>query len=167
MAELSNDFGSLGDIRQYLKLAVSGETVYAGKRDGHLFRSHDGGNTWKDLTSNLPLRFEHINEIVFVGSRVYVATDTGVLTSVDDEHWRVITDKTGVNSIIDRMAVAGTTVYGVGKSGAHLLDKRGEWEKISPEVPGNIISATINGNRIYVATEQRGMFHVSLENENN
>lgn len=167
MAGLSNDFGSLGDNRQNLKLAVSGETVYTGKRDGHLFRSHDGGNTWKDLTSNLPLRFEHINEIVFVGSTVYVATDTGVLTSVDDEHWRVITDKTGVNSIIDRVAVAGTTVYGVGKSGAHLLDKRGEWEKISPEVPGNIIAATINGNRLYVATEQRGMFHVSLENENN
>lgn len=167
IAELSNDFGSLGDYTQNLKLAVSGETVYAGKRDGHLFRSHDGGNTWKDLTSNLPLRFAHINEIVFVGSTVYVATDTGVLTSVDGEHWRVITDKTGTHTVIDRMAVAGTTVYGVGDSGAHLLDTRGEWEKISPEVPGNIISATINGNRLYVATGQRGMFHISLEKENN
>jgi len=166
MAELSNDFGSLGDSMQNLKLAVSGETVYAGKRDGHLFRSLDAGNTWKDLTSNLPLRFAHINEIVFMGSTVYVATETGVLTSEDGEHWRVITDKTGVNSIIDRMAVAGTTVYGVGDSGAHLLDKHGEWEKISPEVPGNIISATLNGNRLYVATEQRGMFHISLEEEN-
>ena len=167
LAGLSDDIGSLGDYTQNLKLTVSGETVYAGKRDGHLFRSHDGGNTWKDLTSNLPLRFRHINEIVFVGSTLYVATDTGVLTSEDGEHWRVITDKTGTHTVIDRMAMTSTTVYGVGDSGAHLLDKRGEWEKISPEVPGNIISATINGNRLYVATEQRGMFHVSLENENN
>ena len=60
----------------------------------------------------------------------------GVLTSVDGEHWRVITDKTGVNTIIDRMTVVGTAVYGVGNSGAHLLSNRGEWEKISPEVAG-------------------------------
>ena len=50
-----------------------------GKRDGYLFRSLDGGNTWKDLTSNLPLRFRHINEIVFANSTVYVATDAGCL----------------------------------------------------------------------------------------
>ena len=164
---LSDNLRTLADSMGDLALAVSGETVYAGKRDGHLFRSLDAGNTWKDLTSNLPLRFAHINEIVFGGSTVYVATETGVLTSEDGEHWRVITDKTGVNTVIDRMAVADTTVYGVGSSGAHLLDKRGEWEKVSPEVPGSIISATINGNRLYVATEQRGMFHISLEEKNN
>ena len=167
MARLPNDIDSLGDNMNTLKLAVSGETVYAGKRDGHLFRSFDGGNTWKDLTSNLPLRFGNINEIVFADSTVYVATDGGVLTSVDGEHWRTITDKTGVHTIMNRMTVAGTTVYGIGDSGAHLLDKRGEWKKISPEVPGSIISATINGDRLYVATEQRGMFHISLEKENN
>ena len=37
-----------------LKLAVSDETVYAGKRDGHLFQSLDSGNTWKDLTPTYP-----------------------------------------------------------------------------------------------------------------
>ena len=58
-----------------LALAVSGETVYVGKRDGHLFRSFDSGNTWKDLTATLPIRFEHFNEIVFAGSTVHVATD--------------------------------------------------------------------------------------------
>ena len=167
MAKLPNDIESLGDSMENLKLAVSGETVYAGKRDGHLFRSLDSGNTWKDLTSNLPLRFGHINEIAFAGLTVYVATDAGVLTSVDGEHWRTITDKTGIHTIIDRMTVADTTVYGVGDGGAHLLDQGGEWKKISPEVPGSIISAAINGDRLYVATEQRGMFHISLEKENN
>ncbi len=155
------------DNEENLVLAVSGETVYVGKRDGHLFRSLDGGNTWKDLTSNLPFRFEHFNEIVFADSTVFVATDSGVLMSADGEHWRGITDKTGVHTVIDRMTVAGRTVYGVGKSGAHLLNSHGEWEKISPEMPDSIISAVINADRLYVATEKRGMFHISLENENN
>ena len=167
MAGLPDDFDSLKDNMENLKLAVLGETVYAGKRDGHLFRSLDSGNTWKDLTPNLPLRFDRFNEIVFADSTVYVATDTGVLTSEDGEHWRTITDKESAHTIIDRIAVAGTAVYGVGDGGAHRLDNRGKWEKISPEVPDSIISATINGDRLYVATEQRGMFHVSLENENN
>ena len=158
---------TLEDVAEDLVLAVSGETVYVGKRDGHLFRSLDGGNTWKDLTSNLPLRFKHFNEIVFADSTVFVATDSGVLISADGEHWRGITDKIGVHTIIDRMTVASAAVYSVGKSGAHLLNSHGEWEKISPEVPGDIISTTINRNRLYVATEQRGMFHISLENENN
>ena len=35
---------------QGLQLAVSGDTVYVGKRDGHLFVSFDKGENWIDLT---------------------------------------------------------------------------------------------------------------------
>ncbi len=57
-----------------IALTVSGGTVYVGKRDGHLFQSLDSGNTWKDLTSNLPLRFKHfivkpLNKLT--GSEIY------------------------------------------------------------------------------------------------
>ena len=149
------------------RIAVSEETVYVGKRDGHLLRSPDGGNTWKDLTPNLPLRFEQINEIAFAGSTVYVATDTGVLTSVDGEHWQTITDNDGTHTIIDRMAVAGTTIYGAGDNGVYQLDNRNRWEQISPEVPGTVTALVVKGNRLYIATATRGMFHISLENENN
>lgn len=148
-----------------IALAVSEETVYVGKRDGHLFQSFDSGNTWKDLTSNLPLRFKHFNEIVFAGPTVYIATDAGVLTSETGEHWRAITDKTGMHTIIDRIAVSGTTVYGVNSEGAYQLNSRGEWKKISPEVPDSVISLVINGDKLYVSTKKRGMFQVSLQTE--
>ena len=74
------------DAGSGFKLAVSGETVYVGKRDGKLLQSLDAGNSWKDVTFNLPLHFERFNEIIFVGSTVYVATDTGVLVSQTGEH---------------------------------------------------------------------------------
>ena len=149
-----------------LRIAVSGETVYVGKRDGHLLRSPDAGDTWKDLTPNLPLRFEHFNEIVFTGSTVYVATDTGVLTSVDGEHWQAITDNDGNHIVMDRMAVSGTTIYAAGDKGVYRLDSRNRWEQISPEVPDTVIAFVVKGNRLYIATETRGMFHISLEEEN-
>ena len=147
-------------------LAVSGETVYVGKRDGHLFRSLDGGHTWKDLTTTLPLRFEHFNEIVFAGSEVYVATDAGVLTSTDGDNWRAITNKTGTRTIIDRIAVVDTTIYGAGNAGVYQLDNPGKWEQILPEVPYSVISVAINADKLYIATKRSGMFMASLEQKN-
>ena len=43
------------NMSQSFKLATSGETVYVGKRDGHVCQSLDGGDNWSDITSNLPL----------------------------------------------------------------------------------------------------------------
>lgn len=147
------------------KLAVSGETVYVGKRDGSLFQSFDSGVTWKDVTANLPVRFERFNEITFAGSTVYVATDAGVLTSEDGEHWRAITDTAGIHTLIDRMAMAGKRVYGVGDEGVYRLNDRDDWEQITPEVPDSVKALVINNDRLYIVTEHRGMFYVSLEKE--
>ena len=149
-----------GELDKGFKLAVSVETVYVGKRDGKLFQSLDGGDSWRDVTSSLPLQFTRFNEIIFVGSTVYVATDMGVLVSQNGEHWHVITDTMGTRIVIDRFAVDGTTVYGAGDTGVYQL--KTEWHRIAPEVPGKVLSLIVSNNRLYIATEQRGLFHISL-----
>lgn len=151
--------------RKGFKLAVSGEIVYVGKRAGHLFQSLDAGNSWRDITLNLPLRFSHFNEIFFVGSTVYVATDTGVLSSQNGESWRVLTDGTGMHIAIDRFAVDGMTVYGAGDTGLYRLDTRGHWKQISPSVPDKVLSLVISNDRLYIATQQHGIFHRPLGEE--
>ena len=154
-----------GDFRKGFKLAVSGESVYVGKRNGKLFQSLDGGTSWRDVTPSLPLRFTGFKEIVFVGASVYVATDTGVLASQTGEHWRVLTDSAGARPIIDRFTVDGTKVYGIGDSGVYHLDTRGQWKQISSEVPDEISTFAILNNKLYSATERKGIFHISLGEE--
>ena len=151
--------------RKGLRLAVSGKTIYVGMRNGKLFQSFDEGTNWKDVTANLPLQFKRFGEITFVGSAVYVSTDKGVLTSQTGEHWRVLTDTEGERLIVASLAVDDTTVYGVCNAGAYRLDNRGNWKKVSPEVPDGIRELIFANNKLYIITYQRGMFHVSLENE--
>ena len=106
-----------GDLKCGFRLAVSGETVYVGTRDGKLFQSLDSGSSWKDITPNLPLPFTCFKGIVFASSTVYIATDAGVLASDTGVHWRVIANEV----VIDRFAVDGARVYGAGDKGVYRL----------------------------------------------
>ena len=148
-----------------IALAISGETIYAGGANGKLFQSLDSGDSWEDITSSLPLRFAHFKEITFAGSTICIATDKGVLISQTGEHWRVITDKTRMPTVIDRFAADSTTIYGVSDSGAYRLDAHGKWELLFSEVPSEIRAFVLSNDQLYVGTDDHGMFHISLEEQ--
>ncbi|RKU15899.1 hypothetical protein C6500_18990 [Candidatus Poribacteria bacterium] len=154
------------DLKNGFKLAVSGKVVYVGKRDGKLFQSLDGGDSWRDVTPSLPFSFARFKEIVFAGSTVYVATGKGVLSSQTGAHWRVLTDRAGERIVIDRFALDYARVYGAGDTGVYHLDAQGKWEQISPAVPGKVLSLAVDRNRIHVLTQQRRMFYIPLAGEN-
>ena len=123
----------------------------------------DEGNSWRDVTPSLPLHFAHFKEITFVGSTVYVAADEGVLSSETGAHWRVITGGAGERPIIDKFTMDGIKVYGIGDAGVYRLDTQRRWKQIASEVPDEISALAIANNRLYSATEHRGILHISLE----
>ena len=139
-------------------LAVSEDTVYAGKREGDLFLSQDGGDTWRDITENLTFQFGYFQEILFAGLTAYVSTDMGVMSSRDGETWHTLTDVDGNRLIMDRIAVDGVTAYGVSDSGVYQLDTQTDtWKQIIPELPHTAISFAVDGNTFYIGTKQNGV----------
>ncbi len=146
------------------KLAAASEVVYVGKRDGTLFQSLDSGKSWKNITPILPLHYVRLKEIIFARETVYVATDKGVLSSQTGAHWRVLTDKTGKQTMIDSLTVDGTTVYGANNTGGiYRLDTDDRWKQIAPSVPDKIHDLAVNNRKLYIATQRSGIFHISLE----
>ena len=144
-----------------LKLAASGNTVYVGKRDGHLVVSFDKGNNWIDLTPALPFPVKVFNAIVSADSTVYVATDAGIITSDDGRHWHTVTNAEGSNLIMEHLAVDGTTLYGVSKTGVYWLEN-GTWQQVVSEVPERVTSLAVDGNVLYVGTHGSGVLHFNL-----
>ena len=53
----------------------------------------------------------------------------------------------------------------LGDTGVYRSDTRGKWEQISPSVPGKVRSLVVDGNRLYIATQHQGIFHISLEKQ--
>lgn len=150
-------------IKDGFKLAAAGDKVYVGKRDGRLFHSINGGDSWRDVTPNIPLRFTAFKDIVFRGSTVYIATDAGILASETGEYWSTITDGLDTGSVIDRFAVAGRKIYGIDDvGGVYRLEVNGQWEKVSEAVLDGIISFGVTNNKLYSVAENIGIFHISL-----
>ena len=158
---------------QGLQLAVSGDAVYVGKRNGHLVVSFDKGENWIDLTPALPFSVTTFKEIMVAGSTVYVSTDAGIITSDDGKNWQILTDAKGTNLIMEQLAVDGTTLYGITKKpDLYTLESdTGTWKQIITEIPdGAIMDVTANGTSLvvagsdlYISTIFEGILHLTLE----
>lgn len=152
-----------------LKFAVSGRTVYVGTGNGYLFQSFDKGDTWNNVTANLPFPISGFN-IAFAGSTVYIATDKGVIYSRDGIDWHETTDMDGTTLVINNFAMDGATVYGISDIHAHperyvyqLKENSNTWKQVTPEISNRVTSLAVDDNTLYVGTIGRGVLRFTLE----
>ncbi|MCY3549938.1 MAG: sigma-70 family RNA polymerase sigma factor [Candidatus Poribacteria bacterium] len=149
-----------------LTLGVSGDVVYAGKREGELFQSLDNGDTWNDITESLPFPFVYFKEIVFAGSTVYILTDAGVMRSLNGEVWHALTDTNGKMLLMDRIVADGLTLYGICDSGVYQVDNQtGTWKHIAPVPPHTVTSLAVDGDTFYIGTKHNGVFRLQRANQ--
>lgn len=156
------------DASKGLTLAASQNVVYAGKRDGSLFQSFDGGENWKEITADLPFPFAYFEEIAFAGPTVYLVTDQGVMNSPDGINWNALTDTKGHRIQMTRIAVDGDTVYGVCSQGVYRMDTGTDtWIQMASEIPYKITAFAVDRGIFYIGTRHRGVLRLHLDQSNN
>ena len=139
-------------------LAASGNIIYAGKREGGLFRSLDNGDTWNDITESLAFPFGYFKEIVFAGSTVYISTDMGVMRSLNSEAWQTLTDTDGNLLLMGWIAADNSILYGVCDNGVYWIDDQTDtWRKIASEAPYAATSLAIVDDTLYIGTKHSGV----------
>ena len=75
----------------------------------------------------------------------------------------MLTDSVGERPIINRFAIDGNKIYGIGDAGVYRLKTPRRWKQISSEVLGEVTSLAVINNRLYSAVNEQGIFHISLE----
>ena len=146
-------------------LAVSGKTVYISAVRGKLFRSVDEGDTWAEVSQNLPNWDQKIGayDLAFAGETIYAKAGSGGGRSTDGgETWTSIV--AGLpGGYIEMQLVDGTTLYGTNSHGIFRLTQGSDsWELIAP-IQHNIMSLTYDGTTFYIGTHAEGVFRLSLD----
>jgi len=150
------------------KIAVLKDTVYVGMLNKRLMQSFDEGETWNDVTADLPFDVERFKEIVFVGETVYVATDKGVASSANGVDWETITDTQGNLLVVDRFAVDKSSLYGLSKNIVYQLTEKSEtWRQVTTEITQSVSTIEVDGNTVYVGTQGQGVYRYSLDDTKN
>ena len=146
-------------------LAVSGKTVYISAVRGKLFRSVDEGDTWTEVSQNLPNWDQEIGayDLAFIGETIYAkAGSEGGRSTDGGETWTSIV--AGLpGGYIEMQLVDGTTLYGTSSHGIFRLTHGSDsWERIAP-IQRIVRSLALDGTTLYIGTAAEGVFRVSLD----
>ena len=154
------------DFLGWHPLAVSGKTVYINPAKGKLFRSVDEGDSWTDVSQNLPNWNQQIGsyDLAFVGRTIYANSNNGVFRSTDGgETWTPIIVAGLPGGYIGMQLVDDTTLYGTNSHGIFRLTHGSDsWELIAP-IQHNIMSLASDGTTFYIGTNGEGIFRLSLD----
>ena len=147
-------------------LVVSGRTVYISTVRGKLFRSVDEGDTWTDVSQNLPNWEREIGtyDLAFVGETIYAKAGSGGGCSADGgETWTPIIVAGLPGGYVEIQLVNGTTIYGTSSHGIFRLTQGSDsWERIAP-IQHNIMSLAYDGTTFYIGTHAEGVYRLSLD----
>ena len=137
-----DNYGSLTRAIIYDKKDATNQTIYIGTMGGGVFKSTNGGITWKSVSGNMM-----VNTMVQTENAIYIGTGDG-----RNAH--------RLNGLLDLNYSTGFEGEGVYKStddGFELLANTSEWTFVN--------ELTVYGNIIYAATSE-GLFVSTDEGEN-
>ena len=162
---LAEEIGSeTPDNDSGLKIAALENKLYVGMMNGHLLQSLDEGESWTDVTSNLPFTVASFKTVVFAGESLYVATDKGVIRSTDGKDWDTLLDEDDNPLVMNKLAVTDTTVYGESGQIIYSINIENEkWMPVTPKIAYPVACFDADGSKLYVGTYGSGLLLYELD----
>ena len=121
-----------GMIENFIRVLVvdQDQSIFAGTFDGGVFRSADGGTTWRPISRALPN--DSIRGIVLTGQTLIVATGHGIFKTVDKGRQWIPVNQGLTNLSIQVMIESGDgALYAGTSSGVYRSDDRLTWVAIN------------------------------------
>jgi ligand-binding sensor domain-containing protein len=128
-----------GMIENFIRvLAIDREQgIFAGTFDGGVFRSGDGGTTWRPISRALPN--DSIRGIVAADDGLIVATGNGIFKTLDHgRQWMPLNKGLTNLSIQVLIGSAGGPLYAGTSSGVFRSDDRSTWISINHGLEGGM-----------------------------
>lgn len=127
---------------------------------GKLFRSSDGGETWRYF-SNIPSKAEY--NVTYLKFRNelegYIVGDNLILSTADGgKNWKVQDEK--INNFLYKVVVDADTAAVSGDYGSLLINRKGEdkWTQIENKPDGDVRDLLIYNKKLYVLIEGKLYF---------
>lgn len=139
-----------------LALLASGQNVFAGTLSNGVFRSTDGGATWKRASNGMP-DFTRVNALARVGDTIIAAAAFGVFRSTDNgDNWAPANDGLDeLAALVRSLAVKGDLVFAGTFGGVYVSADRGKtWKAASGGLPAQslVTALTVSGASLFVSS---------------
>ena len=149
--------------------------IYTGSDDGYVYRTKDGGGSWKNISENLPqdlwvsrvIASEHAKDRVYVSLNGYRADDFTPYIYVSEnsgDSWKDISSNLPLSSInVIREDPANENILYLGTdNGLYVsLDRGDQWQPFStnfPNVPVHDLRVHPEEKDLVVATHGRSLY---------
>lgn len=139
-----------------LAMLASGSNVFAGVLSNGVYRSTDGGATWKRASKGIP-DFASVNALAQVSDTIIAAAAFGVFRSTDNgDSW--VEANEGLDEfglLVRSLAVKGNLVFAGTFGGVYVSADRGKtWRAASKGLPAQslVIALAVSGSSLFASS---------------
>ncbi len=131
-------------------LFIHGTSIFISSGDDNIFRSDDGGKTWKKINLGLQFVNQYIQALASDGKRLFAGAENGAFVSSDMGKTWLRTDI--YNTFVHAFASSGIYLVAGTNSGTFFSNNSGNtWTSLDSGIYGNVYSVAILDSTIFTS----------------
>ena len=149
-------------------LAIMNSNIYAGVKDGGVYRSNLGSIAWNNISSG-GLNYSNVSTICIENEKILAGTDRGVFQSLDHGNSWTLIKTFGYQIGVTQIVVSGSNIFvGTNLDGIHYSpDMGGTWQEANNGITGSTVWALgLKDDYIFSGIYADGVFRATTDEMN-